>query len=263
MGLVFGQVVGPAVAPVAWSPSSWTTPARQRAPTRSPGCPTAQRWPHAWPRCPAPLAGPMIDLDHFKTVNDALGHDTGDRVLATTAHRLADALPGAMLARLGGDEFAAILPVGPSQALHLLQHAVAAVARPQQARGLDLTVGASAGVTAAEPGLPAAEVMRRADTALYQAKKTRGRAAAWTPGIAAPIPQPTNAARPVPPRPRRPYPSTPDTPGHPSRDTTVRSLFLNRPVPGTTGPVRRHAGAVPARLRGDLQAEPAVGGAAC
>ncbi|MEV4418083.1 GGDEF domain-containing protein [Catellatospora sp. NPDC049609] len=130
----------------------------------------------------------MADLDHFKTINDTLGHDAGDQVLTVTARRLAAALPDAMVARLGGDEFAIILPTGPDQALALLEQAVAAVARPQQARGLELTVGCSVGVAAHTPGKTAAELMRRADTALYQAKQTRGRAAAWTPDTAPPIP---------------------------------------------------------------------------
>ncbi|MEV4417906.1 GGDEF domain-containing protein [Catellatospora sp. NPDC049609] len=130
----------------------------------------------------------MADLDHFKTINDALGHGTGDQVLTVTARRLAAALPGAMVARLGGDEFAIILPTGPDQALPLLEQAVAAVARPQQARGLELTIGCSIGIAAHTPGKTAAELMRHADTALYQAKQTRDRAAAWTPDTTPPIP---------------------------------------------------------------------------
>ncbi|MEV4417832.1 GGDEF domain-containing protein [Catellatospora sp. NPDC049609] len=148
----------------------------------------------------------MADLDHFKTINDTLGHGTGDRVLSATAARLAETLPEAMVARLGGDEFAIILSTGLDGALPLLEHAVAAVARPQQARGLQLTVGCSVGVADYTPGMASAELMRRADTALYDAKQTRGRAAAWTSETTPPVPTPTER--------RQTRPRPPHTPVH-------------------------------------------------
>ncbi|MEV4416088.1 GGDEF domain-containing protein [Catellatospora sp. NPDC049609] len=124
----------------------------------------------------------LVDVDHFKSVNDTLGHGVGDQVLTTTARRLCDSLPGAVVARLGGDEFAIILPVEPEQAVARLEQAAAAVGRPQPAPGLALRVGLSVGVAAYyTPGLPIADLIRRADTALYQAKETRGRIVAWTP----------------------------------------------------------------------------------
>ncbi len=53
----------------------------------------------------------MIDLDHFKEINDTLGHQVGDELICEVAHRLEEARPeGATVARLGGDEFAVLLP---------------------------------------------------------------------------------------------------------------------------------------------------------
>ncbi|MEV4417524.1 GGDEF domain-containing protein [Catellatospora sp. NPDC049609] len=129
----------------------------------------------------------IADLDHFKTVNDTLGHHAGDQVLTTTARRLTETLgPDAMVARLGGDEFAIILPHDAEVAATLLRDAATAVNQPQQTRGLPLRAGLSAGVTDYTPGLPIPELFRRADTALYRAKETRGSTVAWTPHDPAP-----------------------------------------------------------------------------
>ncbi|MEV4416181.1 GGDEF domain-containing protein [Catellatospora sp. NPDC049609] len=146
----------------------------------------------------------MADLDRFKSVNDTLGHDAGDQVLTTTARRLAAALPGATVARLGGDEFAIILPTAVDRALPGLQQAVAAVARPQQVRGLELRIGCSASLAEQAAGVSADELMRRADTALYQAKQSRGRAVAWTPDLTPPLP-PAVERRQTRPRRSQPY----------------------------------------------------------
>jgi diguanylate cyclase (GGDEF)-like protein len=121
----------------------------------------------------------LIDLDNFKTINDALGHPVGDRMLEAIADRLLAAAPGdSMLARLGGDEFVLIL--GPlagtrasaqAQAQHAAEGMVARLAEPVAVDGRVLAVGASIGVALFPAGeQDMADLLRRADIALYRAK---------------------------------------------------------------------------------------------
>jgi diguanylate cyclase (GGDEF)-like protein len=121
----------------------------------------------------------LIDLDNFKTINDALGHPVGDRMLEAIADRLLAAAPGdSMLARLGGDEFVLIL--GPlagafaqaqAQAQHAAEAMVARLAEPVAVDGRVLAVGASIGVALFPAGeQDMADLLRRADIALYRAK---------------------------------------------------------------------------------------------
>lgn len=115
-----------------------------------------------------------IDIDHFKHINDQLGHEAGDRALVLFARRLAEAIRVQdVFARLGGEEFAMILPdTNRSQALKAadrLRRAVQAEAFDLDGTGLPLTI--SIGISpllATETGIGAA--MRRADAALYSAK---------------------------------------------------------------------------------------------
>lgn len=116
----------------------------------------------------------FIDLDHFKEVNDAMGHPVGDELLKQIGLRLAGLLgPNDFPARLGGDEFA-VLSQGLTdveEALELASHIAGKLAGPVTLQGLDLHVEASVGV-AVSP-LHALEVdvlLQRADVALYQAK---------------------------------------------------------------------------------------------
>jgi diguanylate cyclase (GGDEF)-like protein len=102
----------------------------------------------------------LIDLDEFKTVNDTLGHTAGDGVLVAVA-RILGSLPGTFAARLGGDEFIAITDADDSERLAYAIHA---------AIGRTVLVGASIGVAYGQPGTSAADVLSRADTAMYQAK---------------------------------------------------------------------------------------------
>ncbi|MGV9290494.1 putative bifunctional diguanylate cyclase/phosphodiesterase [Streptomyces sp. NPDC003719] len=119
----------------------------------------------------------LIDLDRFRSVNDTLGHLAGDRLLLQTADRLRLALPrGAEAARLGGDEFAVLLPVADSttSATRVARGLVAALSSPLDLDGLTLVLEASAGVAVfPDHALDAEGLLRRADVAMYQAKRDR------------------------------------------------------------------------------------------
>ncbi len=114
-----------------------------------------------------------LDLDHFKNVNDTLGHQAGDALLEAVARRLQNCVrEGDVVARLGGDEFA-ILQHGadPSCAESLAQRAVASLAQPYDIDGQRAVVGVSVGIaTATSPHDSAEILLKSADMALYRAK---------------------------------------------------------------------------------------------
>ncbi|MDB5592314.1 diguanylate cyclase [Enterovirga sp.] len=117
----------------------------------------------------------LIDLDHFKAVNDGQGHGAGDECLRQVALRLQDVFADAMLvARIGGDEFAVLLraPLGPARIAQMLRRASAALSRPMLWNGARLDISASIGATIL--GRPhrrkPSELFAEADAALYQAK---------------------------------------------------------------------------------------------
>lgn len=115
----------------------------------------------------------FIDLDGFKPVNDQLGHDAGDALLVAVAGRLENALgPDAIVARLGGDEFTALLDERvDSGSVGVVLDEVDACLRQPYRIGVDhVSVGASIGVAYSEPGLDSAELLRRADAAMYSIK---------------------------------------------------------------------------------------------
>ena len=117
----------------------------------------------------------FIDLDHFKRINDALGHAAGDEVLRQFGQLLRDRLvDGEMGGRLGGEEFAVCLPgdglTAAAQRAETLRAAIAAT--PIAAGGRTMTITASFGVASWHAGLQtAADLMRDADEALMRAKQ--------------------------------------------------------------------------------------------
>jgi diguanylate cyclase (GGDEF)-like protein len=115
----------------------------------------------------------LIDLDDFKPVNDSLGHGAGDAVLVAVAQRLIRSIrPGDTVARLGGDEFVVLLDdAAPGSADYAVQRIAAAFASPVLADGQDLLIRASLGVAHGCSGDDADELLRRADVAMYTAKR--------------------------------------------------------------------------------------------
>jgi diguanylate cyclase (GGDEF)-like protein len=120
----------------------------------------------------APLALVIIDLDHFKSINDVHGHDRGDEMLAAVGTALQRTIRASDFAgRYGGEEFVALLPSADRQsAIHVaegIRAAVAAIRIP----GVEETITASAGVAILpDDGGDAATLFKAADRALYAAK---------------------------------------------------------------------------------------------
>jgi diguanylate cyclase (GGDEF)-like protein len=116
----------------------------------------------------------FLDLDHFKQVNDTLGHGIGDRLLEMVADRLRSLVkPTDTIARMGGDEFALIQQslsdVG--EAKRLAEQVIQSISEPFEIDTFQVVVGTSVGITVAPTdGLSAAELLRNADLALYRAK---------------------------------------------------------------------------------------------
>jgi len=125
-----------------------------------------------------PLAVAMIDIDHFKDVNDRFGHEVGDRVLTEVAGRLRAAIrAGDLLVRYGGEEFLVLLP--GSDAIKAAEIAermrLKMESDPMQSGAVTVDVRISVGVAEHRRGADtASQLVRRADTALYAAKG-RGR----------------------------------------------------------------------------------------
>lgn len=117
----------------------------------------------------------IMDLDHFKEINDTLGHPVGDLILQEVSKRLAKAIGNSGLtARLGGDEFAVILPCTDQSGCAETSAAIAsALEREFQVGGHKLYVGGSVGVAIyPDHGAEVSVLMRHADVAMYMAKHT-------------------------------------------------------------------------------------------
>jgi diguanylate cyclase (GGDEF)-like protein/PAS domain S-box-containing protein len=116
----------------------------------------------------------FCDLDGFKAVNDSLGHDAGDAVLQAVAARLQAALrEGDLVARLGGDEFVLVIEDIADEALRALtDRLLDELAQPIRDDGRSLRVTASLGVAVLDRhATDPAALLRRADTAMYEAKR--------------------------------------------------------------------------------------------
>ena len=119
-----------------------------------------------------------IDLDGFKTVNDDLGHASGDELLQVLGDRLrAASRAGAAVARFAGDEFVVLDDLRPSDVGTVADRLLEVLAEPVVLQGVEVVVGASLGVCAADAPVPLADVpqaadlvLRRADMAMYRAK---------------------------------------------------------------------------------------------
>jgi len=121
----------------------------------------------------AELAVVLLDIDHFKQVNDHWGHRTGDEVLASVAEILTRTVRGGdFAARYGGEEFALILPdTGRRGGLAVAENVREAVAaQPLAIATGQLSVTLSAGISCYLPGEPLGECLARSDAALYCAK---------------------------------------------------------------------------------------------
>ncbi|MGC4029447.1 MAG: EAL domain-containing protein [Steroidobacteraceae bacterium] len=134
-----------------------------------------------------------IDLDHFKRVNDSMGHEAGDQLLAIIAQRLRSCVKdGDTVARLAGDEFTVILRqvVEPGAVAAVADRIIQSLQMPVNIGGKDHQVRASIGVTLfPDDGATLDELLRNADLAMYQAKaRGRGAAAFYEPKLAQRVP---------------------------------------------------------------------------
>jgi diguanylate cyclase (GGDEF)-like protein len=115
----------------------------------------------------------IVDLDHFKQVNDVYGHDAGDKVLIHASRQIASALPeNSFVARLGGEEFGILMPF---TTVAELKHSAEAIrqrvaAAPCNYDGQSIAISASIGVGIAHARDSISSVLCRADNALYEAK---------------------------------------------------------------------------------------------
>jgi diguanylate cyclase (GGDEF)-like protein/PAS domain S-box-containing protein len=119
----------------------------------------------------------FLDIDRFKLINDRLGHDVGDRLLVGFASRVSGALrPGDTVARLGGDEFAVLLTEAgePGEAVAVADRLHRALEETFSTSGHEVRVNTSIGIAVSTPQATAADLLRKADIAMYEAKR-RGR----------------------------------------------------------------------------------------
>lgn len=116
-----------------------------------------------------------LDVDHFKRINDTLGHDAGDALLKVMAQRLQETVRGEdTIARLGGDEFAVLLSqvTGPEGCEKAARNLLENLTRPISIPGSELVITSSVGVTIApDDGASYKDLLKNADMAMYRAKK--------------------------------------------------------------------------------------------
>jgi diguanylate cyclase (GGDEF)-like protein len=137
----------------------------------------------------------MVDIDHFKPINDRLGHLAGDRVLKEVAERLGESLREVdLVARYGGEEFVVLLPHTTREACKVVTSRVASLIRniDLELEGERVRVTASFGIASTEEASisDAEELVKAADQALYRAKRNgRDRIEIYDPGIDAVPPE--------------------------------------------------------------------------
>ncbi len=127
----------------------------------------------------------LIDLDHFKGINDTYGHAVGDKLLAHVARRLESLLSGEnFAARIGGDELAVIVYGDTEVAGDIAKAIVQVIGQPFQIDKHHFTIGCSIGLCAIMDAESGEHLMKQADLALYEAKRLgRGRAFRYAPGM--------------------------------------------------------------------------------
>ena len=124
----------------------------------------------------------FVDLDRFKKVNDGAGHDAGDEVLRVIARRLVKGVrQHDTVARYGGDEFVVVAEElhWPDAAVDVATRILAAASAPIPHSSGEISVSASVGGTVATDGRTPEEVLRNADTAMYEAKQRGGHTISW------------------------------------------------------------------------------------
>jgi len=140
---------------------------------------------HAWQRHGTRFAVILLDLDHFKDINDRFGHEAGDRVLCVTGERMTTQLRASdTVARYGGDEFVILVGsiLDAEDALRIGEKLLAAVSQPVETSVGALPLACSIGIAICpDHGTDLDSLRRRADMAMYAAKQSGRRAAVLAP----------------------------------------------------------------------------------
>jgi diguanylate cyclase (GGDEF)-like protein len=116
----------------------------------------------------------MLDLDDFKPVNDTYGHHAGDLLLVAVAERLTDSLSGTdVAARLGGDEFAVLVRTADNlrELQALADRIITTMSAPFEVEGARVRINVSIGIARTDDTITSSDLMRRADSAMYSAKR--------------------------------------------------------------------------------------------
>lgn len=132
-----------------------------------------------------PVSVLFMDLDDFKTVNDELGHATGDALLVAVAQRIRGLLRTTdVAARMGGDEFGIVLHADERAATAIARRLLEGLGEPVEVGARTIVASGSIGVASAQPDQPGSELLANADVAMYAAKAQGcGRVVTFEPGM--------------------------------------------------------------------------------